>query len=664
MAGLRMVDLTPGPVDPYERIGSVLVPAFLQPSYTPTPDDAVLWGQRCSIDSCEGWNTYGTPRLCAHHRKRLRYTRTSLTNRPGPNRGEDLTRESFVGDAMLHGGGIMNDHPGFDFTGLPKTLELELRLFVQTRHQQESTHLNGYDYATIKRNALSAGLHSLIPPGLLAEDRWLPGMPMPDAFSRASNMIKAHVKFAISLILDTGWPVPLMDRDRWYEHDFGATGSRTKTITWTGFKQQWLKNWAKQWVSYRLAASWKFNSAVSSAGRLLPFSRFLAEQHPEISGPQDLRRQTLLDYVAWVKRTSNIAASQRQGLVSTVKILIEDHRLNQWTPHIPESTTLRFGELPKREEMLPRPIQDHLLRQILDEENLTKARADLRTQLLILDGHGLRIGSIVELRIDCIDQDADGFPTLRYRNTKRSRERMHPIRDPRIVTAIQEQQKRATTRHPDTPWLFPDVVGNARGQLHTTTSAMRLALDEYIKRINLVDREGRPARVTPHQFRHTFGTRELNNGVPQEVVQELLDHDDPAVTRGYARLSGNRLREEFLSATRFNSAGQQLDSLVPDSPLSDLAWMKERLNRARVTLPNGYCALPLQQTCEVQNACLDCTEYFVTTPEFIPAHEAQRQRTVELIDSAEKAGQTRIVEKNRKVLVKLEDLLASLRDAK
>lgn len=59
-----------------------------------------------------------------------------------------------------------------------------------------------------------------------------------------------------------------------------------------------------------------------------------------------------------------------------------------------------------------------------------------------------------------------------------------------------------------------------------------------------------------------------------------------------ARLTGQRLINEFVAAARFNVTGERLESFMPDSPLADVAWMKERLNRARVTLPNGYCSLP------------------------------------------------------------------------
>jgi hypothetical protein len=52
--------------------------------------------------------------------------------------------------------------------------------------------------------------------------------------------------------------------------------------------------------------------------------------------------------------------------------------------------------------------------------------------------------------------------------------------------------------------------------------------------------------------------------------------------------------------------------------MSDAAWALENLSRAKQTLPNGYCGLPLQQTCPHPNACLTC-DSFLTTMEFLPS---------------------------------------------
>lgn len=647
---------------PEARLRAALSPRFLADVVVPTPDDVALWGRRCAVRGCEGWDCHGR-RSCVLSTAGGCTTRAAAS-RCGAGRGPEPTSGATSSPATTP---YTVDRsattiPASISPACPRGLSLSCACWWRSAAYAKR-RCSADEYAHIKKAALTAGLSTLIVPELRAEDRWLTTLPVPGALRLSSRQVLAHLRFAVSIVGDTGWPVPLMDRDRWYEHDFDGRGSRTKTITWTGFGQPWFKAWVKRWVDDRMAAGWRFNTAVGYTGRLLPFSRFLAQQRPDVSGPQDLTRQLLLDYVAWVKRQPGVAASNRQGVVSVLKVLMDDHRLDAWSPRIPETAILRRGELPRREQVLPRPIEDHVLRQILNEADLARARPDLRVQLLILDGHGFRLGTIVELGIDCLGEDADGFPTLRYRNTKRGRERLHPVRSPVVAAAIQAQQVRARARHPDTPWLFPAVMSNVLGQRHATTSAVRGAFNDYLETINLRHVDGTPAHVTPHQFRHTFATRELNNGASQEVVQELLDHDDPKMTRGYARLSGRRLREEFVAAARFNASGERLEALLPDSPLADVAWMKERLNRARVTLPNGYCSLPLQQTCEVQNACLDCTGYFVTTPAFLPAHEAQYASTVELITAAEEAGQTRIAEKNRTVLVKLDTLIASLRAA-
>lgn len=128
---LRLLTGVANHADPYDRVREALQPAFLGDVYVPFPDDAALWGHVCSVDGCVGWDSNGSPSLCARHRSRLHYKRVSITNGAGDAHGRDLSRERFIADTSLNGGPVeVNDHPGFDFRGLPPKLELELRLFV------------------------------------------------------------------------------------------------------------------------------------------------------------------------------------------------------------------------------------------------------------------------------------------------------------------------------------------------------------------------------------------------------------------------------------------------------------------------------------------------------------------------------------------------------
>lgn len=51
---------------------------------------------------------------------------------------------------------------------------------------------------------------------------------------------------------------------------------------------------------------------------------------------------------------------------------------------------------------------------------------------------------------------------------------------------------------------------------------------------------------------------------------------------------------------------------------------------------------------------------FVTTPEFLPQHHAQRKATLQLISAAETAGHARVAEMNKQVAANLDKIITTL----
>ncbi len=51
---------------------------------------------------------------------------------------------------------------------------------------------------------------------------------------------------------------------------------------------------------------------------------------------------------------------------------------------------------------------------------------------------------------------------------------------------------------------------------------------------------------------------------------------------------------------------------------------------------------------------------FVTTPEFLPQHRAQRRETLQIISAAEAAGHARVAEMNRQVAANLDKIITAL----
>jgi hypothetical protein len=179
-----------------------------------------------------------------------------------------------------------------------------------------------------------------------------------------------------------------------------------------------------------------------------------------------------------------------------------------------------------------------------------------------------------------------------------------------------------------------------------------------LERCDIRDEHGQPVRLTAHQWRHTFATRLINRDVPQEVVRVLLDHQTPAMTAHYARLSDQTVRRHWEQARKVNIAGERV-TIDPDSPLAEAAWTKHRVGLATQALPNGFCGLPVQQTCPHANACLTCP-VFITTPEFLDKHRQHREQTRRLIATATANGRLRLAEMNQRVLANLDRIITTL----
>ena len=211
------------------------------------------------------------------------------------------------------------------------------------------------------------------------------------------------------------------------------------------------------------------------------------------------------------------------------------------------------------------------------------------------------------------------------------------------------------------PWLFPGLgratEDGAKPYAHAVFCAQ---LRRWQKQIDLRDQSGQPVRVTGHQFRHTLGTRLINSGVPQHVVQKLLCHGSPNMTGHYAKVHDATVREAFdrYQSQRVNIAGERV-GYDADSPTASAEWVKQNLNRVRDSLPNGYCARPAQQECPHPNACLTCPD-FQTTPEFLEAHRRQAATNRRLIAQADARGQFRLAENLHHVQANLERIIPAL----
>ncbi|MEZ0095744.1 tyrosine-type recombinase/integrase [Streptacidiphilus sp. EB129] len=575
-------------------------------------------GADCRFPAC-GLEAEGEAGLCVHHRNRwIRADRPPI-------------------DAWLLGCATFGQDR-FDLRALAEPMRLEVAYAIQCRVDERRTITRPHSIRRLLRALPASGVTSLLE---RSSESWTAYL----GFSSDRGHIERRFLLdAIGYLQDlqdrVGWDAEFL-RDVWLLRRLGFPG-RDARFAFTGIEATWLRELTKRWARWRLSTG----IAVATVGADIRAITLFARSFPSLrGGPEALTREIIEVHLAHLaERFPN--PKSRTGQLSSLSGLLRAARQHGWEPRLSPQVDLFPEDYPRLIKGAPRALTEAVMSQLELPDNLARF-ADPCGRLLaqILMGTGLRVGDGSKLVLDCIVRDGQGAPYLRYTNHKMRREAFVPI-DTDLTQAIAAQQQAVLAEFEAPLFLLPRPTRNPEGKIAFSTATFRGQLRQWLRICDVRDEHGQPVHATPHQWRHTFGTRLINSEVPQETVRRLLDHDSHAMTSHYARLSDTTIREQWERARKVNIAGEQL--ATDASPLADAVWMKNNLARAKMALPNGYCTLPLQQKCEFANACLTCP-VFVTTAEFLPQHHRQLEQTQVLIAQADAGGQQRLAEMNRTV---------------
>ncbi len=440
----------------------------------------------------------------------------------------------------------------------------------------------------------------------------------------------------------------LFERDRWRQSelphgDLSSTHRGDRTINFARIPQSWLKDAAKRWARARLLAGTSVGSVSCYVGDLVAFGEWLAEQRAEITGPSQLTRELLEDYMLFV-RTEPLRGATRQRRVGTLRMLVEEQR-EDGLAGVDRSAVIHGAEIPRVDYRLPKQLAEEVFSQLIDPANLALLSEEWhRTAVLLLAFTGMRVSSVITLPRDALTRGPDGQPYLRYWNIKLHREAMLPI--PGVLEAQLRLQAEWVKREiGDSDYLLPSPMAGWRvdGDRHVSHSSIGRMLKHYIRVARIRCGDGTAPVIYPHLFRHHLGTSMVNDGIPIPVVAKVLDHKSLEMTARYAEIHDETVRRAVMGFhERVNIRGERI-ALPIDGPLGEAAWMKERIARAKQALPNGYCGLPLQQVCPHPNACLSCAS-FLTDLSFRSIHEHQLEQTRSLLTDARDQQRLRLVE--------------------
>ena len=590
----------------------------------------------CAIDSCDLW-AHANTALCWRHTRRWK----SL-GRPA------------IADYLHDQNQAVPEHERIDLRPLSAHLRLEMQYVLQRRRDDQTTRTSLSTARQVVRFLTAMKVGSLLD----WPEETLSGRFRDD--HRKAGTAHALLIYARRQIEDLhfgrGWEVEY-PRDVWRLRNLGIDKPHA-TLRFNRIPQPELKELAKRLIRWRLSAGLNPNGAFICVAAITHLASFLAAPAIRVTHLARVDRQLLERYLAHLNSEMG-GKDARRRYIGVLNDFFATIRRHDWSQALPATAMFFPEDYPKQLERLPRALAEHVMAQLEDPANLDRWDDPVRRLItLILMRCGLRISDAVKLAYDCIARDTDGAPYLRYVNHKMKREALVPI-DEELERLITDQQRRVQTLWPQgVPALFPRLTSNIDGSRPYCSNTYRKALYRWVAHCDIRDEHGQPVRPTPHQWRHTLGTRLINRDVPQEVVRRILDHDSAGMTSHYARLHDTTVRRHWEQARKVNISGDTV-TFEPGGQLAEATWAKQRLSRATQALPNGYCGLPLAKSCPHANSCLTCPT-FLTTAEFLPQHRQQHQQTLRIISAAEARGQTRMAEMNQHVADNLKKIITAL----
>lgn len=434
-------------------------------------------------------------------------------------------------------------------------------------------------------------------------------------------------------------------------------GGGSRYLVFTQISQDWLRYAAKKFFKYSISTRTTANTISAQFIEIRNFSVFLAEKYFFINS-NDLSRNVVLDYLSH-QSTQGFKESTRKARCSHLKLFLDLCYSEKWLDIPPYLITNK--DYPSGIRANPKYIPEDVVSQILEHIDSLPSHVAAMTKVLL--ECGMRISELCWLKTDCLIQDAQGDFFLRYFQYKAKKEHIVPV-SKELVKVIQVQLELVKkTYGSEFEFLFPGFGNRVKNNpLPLSTRGYRSYLSKFSKEKDIRDSSGKLWNLHPHQFRHTVGTRMINNGVPQHMIQKFLGHGSPEMTMRYAHIHDQTLKNEISKYhdTRIvNISGETIKSEIPEIDTDEeLQFFKKKI--LTQALPNGYCGRPvLKGPCPHANACLTCGD-FRTTKEFLGIHKEELERTEKVIQKALENGWQRQIEMNETVKVNLENIIKVL----
>lgn len=178
---------------------------------------------------------------------------------------------------------------------------------------------------------------------------------------------------------------------------------------------------------------------------------------------------------------------------------------------------LKLDKIPftKRDKKLPKVLEEDEIQAMFDNCHNTKHQVILA----LLYACGLRIGEVINLKIENINED-----TIDIICAKGRKDRIVPLPE-----SLKILIKNYIFEYKPITYLFNGQF--PKKELRYSTRS----INEFLKQIAF--RAGINKKIHAHLFRHSYATHSLEQGISLPFLQEILGHNNPKTTQIYLHTS-------------------------------------------------------------------------------------------------------------------------------